>query len=246
MKHLANQEKSYIATTQKRIMKNVYEKQLIIDGDKVVVGLSGGKDSLILLDSLVNRKRAMKINYELLAVHIDIKNVPYRVDLAFMQEFCTQHSVPLTTIEIDIDLRKDKKMSTCFICSWHRRTALFKFVNKNSCSKLAFGHHLNDSVETLLLNMSFNAEISSLPYKVEMFDGKFQIIRPMLSIEEDILKRYAKIKGYNREVQECPYANKSKRELIRSQISQLTAINKDAAKNIYRSMQKIVNKYLPY
>ncbi len=245
MTDLSKKQKSFITTVQKKISKTIYNQQLIQDGDKVVVGLSGGKDSFILLDALAERRKHLKFNYEIKAVHINVTNVPYEIDLDFMQQFCDSHKIDFQKIDIEIDLQRDTKLSTCFICSWHRRTALFKFTTRNGFNKLAFGHHLDDAVETLLLNMSFNGEISSMPYKVSMLNDKFQIIRPMLDTEERFFIEYANLKNLNREVYECPFAKISKRELIRKQIKQLEDVNKDIKKNIFKSMNKIIPKYLP-
>jgi len=245
MEELTKKEKTFITNTQKKISKTVFEKNLISEGDRIVIGLSGGKDSLILLDTLASRRRALKFDFELAAVHINVSNVPYEVDLEFMQQLCDFYNVPFFKIDISVDFTKDEKMSPCFICSWHRRTALFKFVNQNGYNKLAFGHHLDDAIETLLLNISFNAEISAMPFEVDMFNGKFKIIRPMLETEEKFLIEYARLKNFNREVKTCSYAKESKRDLIRELIANLEKVNKDVKKNIYRSMGKIVQKYLP-
>lgn len=245
MTELTKQEKSFIETTRRKIGKTVYNHKLIQKNDKVVVGLSGGKDSFILLDALIARKKALQFKYELIAVHIDVLNVPYQADVEFMQSFCNEHHIKFYKIDIEVDFTKDKKLSPCFICSWHRRTELFKFVNRNNYNKLALGHHLDDAIETLLMNMSFNAEISSMPLKKTMFDGKFHIIRPMLEIEEHIFVKYANLLNLNREVKTCPFAKKSKREVVRKIISKLEEETKDARKNIYRSMNKILLDYLP-
>lgn len=243
MSNFTKKQKSFLLKTQKKISKTIYKQNLINNNDNVVIGVSGGKDSFVLLDALLSRKKALNIRYKLAAVHINVKNVPYKADLGFIKNYCKKNNVDFQIIDISVDL--NKHISPCFVCSWHKRTALFKFVNQNGFNKLAFGHHLDDSIETLLLNMSFNGEISAIPYKVEMFNGKFEIIRPMLDLEEKFLIEYANLKDLNAEIQICPYADKSKRKLVKNFIAEIQTINKDVRKNIYRSMNKIVSKYLP-
>jgi tRNA(Ile)-lysidine synthase TilS/MesJ len=245
MIELTKQQKTFITNIQKKIGKTIYNHKLIADGDKILVGLSGGKDSMILLDALAARKNAVPYKYSVIAAHINVTNVPYEADIDFMQEICNYYNIKFHKIDITLDLKKDPKLSTCFICSWHRRTELFKLTNRLNCNKLAFGHHLDDAIETLLMNMAFNAEISAMPYSVDMFNGKFQIIRPMLDIEEKYFIKYAKLKDFNREIKTCPYAKVSKREIARNYIKQLEKINKDVRRNLFKSMNKIVDKYMP-
>lgn len=245
MIELSKKQKNLIKATRKNISKTIFQQQLIQENDNVVIGLSGGKDSFVLLDTLADRKKSWNFNFQLVAVYINVVNIPYEVDFKFMKEFCDSLKVKLHKIDINVDFEKDKKISACFKCSWHRRTALFKFVTQKGFNKLAFGHHLDDAVETLLLNMSFNAEISSMPFKISMLNNKFEIIRPMLETEEKYIIEYAQIMNFNREVKICPYAEVSKRDKIRSQIAELENLTPNFKKNVFRSMYKILPDYLP-
>lgn len=234
-----------LLVTQKKVGKVIWENKLIEANDRVVVGLSGGKDSYSLLHILANVHRRVPFKFDIEAVHINVVNIPYDKQYEFMQKFCNNLSVKLNIVEIEVDLDRDKSLSNCFKCSWNRRTELFKFTNRNNYNKLALGHNLDDAVETLMLNMFYNAEISSIPYKVEMFQNKFQIIRPLLETQKQFIIEYSKIIELPEEQKTCPFAQESKRQEVRDMINQLEKSNKDFKKNIFRSMKKIVLQYLP-
>ena len=246
MKQPTKQEKTYIKNIQKKIGKTIFANKLIQENDKVLVGLSGGKDSLILLHALASRKKYLPFKYELIAAHINVLELNYQADISFLKEFCEKNDVKFYKKDISITFEPKKKVSPCFICSWHRRAELFKLANKIDCNKLAFGHHLDDAIETLLMNMSFNGEISSLPYKVSMFKGRMDIIRPMLDTEEKQFIKYADLMNFhNKQIKTCQYEKATKRTMIKDILRKIETHNKDAKKNIYRSMFKIIPEYLP-
>lgn len=245
MKNLNKQERAFINNIQKKISKTIFKNNLIQAGDKILVGLSGGKDSLILLDALASRRRALPFDYTLAAAHISSTHNIYEADIDFMKKICEFYNIEFFLETITLDFKKDDKLSPCFICSWNRRTELYKLTTRKGFNKLAFGHHMNDAVETLLMNMAFNGEISSIPYKVSMFQEKFEIIRPLLEIEESLLIEYSELKNFNKEIKSCNYSTISSRESIRQIINELSKINKDVFKNIFRSMNKIRPDYLP-
>ena len=242
---LTKSQKTYIDKIRRRIGKTIIKHQLIQDGDRILIGVSGGKDSMILLDALSSKRSGIPYKFEIIAVHVNVENVPYQADIDFIKNLCDERNVPFHIINISLDFDRDPKLSKCFVCSWHRRAELFKLTNKFNCNKLALGHHMDDAVETLLLNMSFNAEISSLPFRVSMFKGKFEIIRPLLSLEEKDLIRYSRLLQLNREISKCPWADDSRRKLMKNIIKQLEKINPDVRKNIFRSTNKIIDQYLP-
>lgn len=242
---LSSLQKKNLLVTQKRISKTIGENKIIVEGDKVLVGLSGGKDSYVMLHALSQIRTRLPFKFHLGAVHINAQNIPFDRDYDYMRQLCNELNVPFEIIEIDIDLQTDKKLSTCFKCSWNRRTALFQFASRNQYNKIAFGHHLDDAVETLLMNMFYNGEISAMPYEVEMFKNRFKIIRPMLDIQHEYIIDYATTLGFMREKYKCEYSQVSKRDYVRNLLEEITKQNPDIAKNIFRSMKKIVPEYLP-
>jgi len=238
-------QKTFVNKTRKKFTRTIYQHKLIDDNDCILIGLSGGKDSLALLDLLANRRKALPFTYRLKAVHINVTNIPYEVDTEFLQNICKQLDVEFLLHEITVDLKTNPQLSTCFRCSWARRTALFRLVEKLGCNKLAFGHHMDDANETLLMNMLFNGEISSLPYKVEMFEGKFDLIRPMLDLEGQDVAYYANILGLKAETKRCPHEKINRRAMIRNTLEQFYKIHPGIKRNLFRSPRKIIYKYLP-
>ncbi len=228
------------------VTKTIFKYDLISDGDKILVALSGGKDSMILLDTLAKRKKHMEIKYTLGAIHIDVENIPYHIDKKFLENHCRQLEVPLTFKTISVDLDSQSRKSPCFICSWHRRKALFQAVQEMNYDKLAFGHHMDDAVETLLMNMIHKGSISSIPPKLNMFENKFDIIRPLLMLSEEQLRNYADIMKFPKEKKDCPFDEQTMRHQTKELMEYLETMNENARKNIYRSMSKIFVYYLPY
>jgi len=201
--------KKLFSKISKKVGQVIVEKKLIEPNDKVLVGLSGGKDSYLLLEILADRKKHMPFPIELFAVHVVVKEAGYKNDLDFMRSFCTQLSVPFYLIETNVDFNRDSKKSPCYVCSWHRRKQIFNLSKEINCNKLAFGHHIDDALQTLLLNMVYHGSISSMPFKLSMFDGRMDLIRPLLEIHEETISQYSQNIGYPKELQKCPFDKKN-------------------------------------
>ena len=242
---LTKSEKNFIHRIRKRVAKTIYEHKLITDNDCILVGVSGGKDSLVLLDILANLRRILPFSYNVKAIHINVTNVPFEVDVDFIRKLAEEYGIEFIFKEIEIDFKRNPELSTCFRCSWGRRTTLFRLTEELGCTKLAFGHHLDDANETLLLNMIFNSEISSLPYKVNMFNEKFWLIRPLLDVEGDKVAKYSEILKLKAEVKRCPHEKINRRAMVRDVLEKFYKIHEGIRKSFFKSARKIVFKYLP-
>ena len=218
---------------------------MISDGDHVLVGLSGGKDSMILLESLVERRAVVPFEFQITAAQIEASGIGYKIDREKLSGFCDQLNVPLHYKIIEPDLEKDKSKSACFVCSWHRRKELFSMVEELNCNKLALGHHRNDAVETLLLNMIYHGSISSLPYSLEMFEGKVKLIRPLMDLNENMLEEYAALNNLVKVEKSCPHENSTQRQSIRQLLREIEELHGSGAYNMFKSMGKIHTDYLP-
>ncbi len=242
MKELS--DKKFIERVHRDTGRAINRYSLIENNDRIVVGLSGGKDSLVLLEVLAMRRKRIPITYELHAVHVDIENIDYVTDTAWLAEFCMELDVPFHLIKSTVDLKRDESKSKCFICSWQRRKELFDFIRKFSCNKLALGHHRDDVNETLIMNLVFNGAFSAMPPKLKMFDGEVETIRPLILISEEYTKRYSKIREYPEELKRCPYGDRTKRNAIREIIDSMESLDKNARNNIFSSMSHIHEEYL--
>ncbi len=237
-------DKKFIARVQRDVGRAINSYSLIEEGDRIAVGLSGGKDSMVLLDILAYRRRRVPVRHEFLAVHVDIENIDYEHDIAYMESFCEKLEVPFHLIKSSVDLERGREKSKCFICSWQRRKELFNFIRDANCSKLALGHHRDDVNETLVMNLIFNGTFSAMSPKLSMFEGEVETIRPLILLSEDATMRYAKIREFPEEIRRCPHGDMTKRNDVRNLIEQMEKLNKDAKNSIFSSMSHIHEEYL--
>ncbi len=131
-----------------------------------------------------------------------------------------------------------------YAASWKRRKMLFTITREAGCNKIALGHHLDDAIETLLLNMINHSSISSIPPKLSMFNGEIILIRPLTTCLDKGLKKYSQLKGFPSEKRKCFYDKDTHRTTIRELIYQMEQINRNARENISRSMQNIFDDYI--
>ena len=235
----------YFLRIEKSVGRGINRYNLIEENDSVAVALSGGKDSLVMLETVANRRKRLPVKYEVIAVHVHVKNIGYETDLDFIRGFCDGLNVMLHVIETEADLEKDKNKSICFKCSWLRRKVLFDFVRGQKCSKLAFGHHRDDAIETLLMNMISNSSISSMPPSLSMFGGEFELIRPLILLGENEIIEYAALRGYPPQVKICPHGDDTRRADAKRLLAEMEKIDKNARQNIYGAMSNIHSEYLP-
>ena len=125
MEDRAKQCRKQFDKISKKVGKAIFDYQLIQKGDRVLVGLSGGKDSMILLEALADRRKHFPFDFDIYAIHVSASNIGYKMDTAYLEDFCRDLGVPLHLEEIEVDLTLDPKKSPCFVCSWHRRKSIF-------------------------------------------------------------------------------------------------------------------------
>jgi len=231
----------------KEIGRAIAEYNMIEDGDNVLVAVSGGKDSLSLLKILHDRRRWVPINYDLLAVHIQTDHrCAGCVHTDVLSKLFSENNYKYHIEKISLfENNKDKEKGvSCFWCSWNRRKALFRIADKFGCNKIAFGHHMDDIAETLLLNIFYNGEVSTMPPYLEIFGGTLKIIRPLLYVDESKLARFARECGFPENLCKCPNGLISRRKRIKNLIQDLSKENPQIKINILNSLRRVKEGYL--
>lgn len=229
----------------KRFLKGITDYGLISDGDKILVGLSGGKDSMALLELLAMRSRIFKPRFTVMAVHVEMSNIEYKSDTTYLREFAESLGVEFVTYTTSFDPTTDTRKSPCFLCSWNRRKALFTVAKEYGCNKIALGHHNDDILETLLMNMTFQGAISTMPPRLVMRKFDMTIIRPMCLIHESDLVEMARIRGYRKQIKNCPYEKDSHRSDMKEVLRRLQEMNPEARYSLWNSMSNIQEDMLP-
>ncbi len=242
---LTRHQTRHIEHVKNHVAKAINDYGMISHGDTVLAAVSGGKDSLVMLETLSALRQFDMFDYELEALHIDVTDVPYQVDSDKLQELADHLEVKLHILPIKADLENRGKKAPCFVCSWHRRKALFEFAKENGFKKLAFGHHMDDAVETLLINMAYHGNISSIPGKLSMFGGVLHAIRPLILLTNKDTAEFARIRAYPKLTSECPFENTTYRKTVRDLMSELEALHPKAKWNLFNSMKNIDEEYLP-
>lgn len=226
----------------KLVGKATIDYNMLSDGDKIAVAVSGGKDSLSLLRILNDRRAFVPVKYELLAVHVDM-GYP-RSCASKLKKYFKALGVGYHIEKIDVLKKTKKKDINCFWCSWNRRKALFEVSDRLKCTKIALGHHKDDIVETILLNLFFQGEISAMSPKQELFKGKITLIRPFAYVEERMIKRFVKEEKIPYEKCLCPHSTISNRARMSRIIGELEKVCPEVKTNIFRSLKRIKKDYL--
>ena len=232
-----------------RFVKAMATYHLIEDDDRILVGLSGGKDSLLLLELLAKRARIDHPRFSVEALHVRMENIHYETDTSYLQQFCETLGVPLhvktTRFEVlndeeftgdDITKLKRKQKQPCFLCSWMRRKQLFNLAQELGCNKIALGHHQDDLIHTALMNLTFQGRFDTMPARLKMRKMPLTIIRPLCLIEEQDIRTYAEMRGYEKQMKRCPYENNSYRTEIQRLYNEMEQLNPEARYSIWRAL----------
>ncbi|MGA2466551.1 MAG: ATP-binding protein, partial [Thermodesulfobacteriota bacterium] len=207
-------------------------------------GVSGGKDSLTLLHLLHERRKRVQTHYELIPVHIDLgfDSKPSNI----LKDFFEAQSLSCHIEFTDIGKRAngpENRENPCFLCSWERRKLIFQLAHRLKCNKIALGHHKDDIIETLLLNIFYSGEISTMLPLQTLFKGKIILIRPLALIEEKKIERFAREMDLPFGPSGCPSSGKTKRKEVKELIETLERKNRKVKGNIFRSLSNIKLDY---
>lgn len=223
--------------------KAIGDYGLIDEGDRIMIGLSGGKDSLALLEMLSNRTRIFRPKFSIEALHVRMSNIDYQTDTTYLEHFASSLNVPLTIVQTGFDATTDLRKSPCFLCSWNRRKTLFAVAQEHGCNKIALGHHQDDILHTTLLNLCFQGQFSTMPALLKMQKFPITIIRPLCLIHEEDLTQWSNYRHYEKQLKQCPYENDSHRADIRRIYKELEALSPEVRYSLWHALE-VENKLI--
>jgi tRNA 2-thiocytidine biosynthesis protein TtcA len=240
-------ESYFLKNFRSTVGKAINDFNLIQKNDRILVGFSGGKDSIALFDILNSRKKFVPVNYELIPLFV--YNGEYVDTIKEVENFFRNFynlSAIIKTVNISEFVKSGKNNENpCFICSRIRRKIFFDTAYELKCNKLALGHNMDDMNETLLLNIFYSGNISTMLPKQVLFDGDLTIIRPLIYLLENQILKYVKTLDLPVIEKKCSYRGKSRqREKIKRIINELYEDNKKVKKNIANSVRNVNADYL--
>jgi tRNA 2-thiocytidine biosynthesis protein TtcA len=220
---------------------------MIEDGDKVMVCVSGGKDSYAMLDVLMKLRERAPINFEIVAVNLDQKqpNFPAEILPNYLKSLGVQfHIEEQDTYSIVKRVIPEGK-TTCGLCSRLRRGILYRVADELGATKIALGHHRDDILETLMLNMFYAGKLKAMPPKLRSDDGKHIVIRPLAYVPEKLLERYAQ--DMNFPIIPCDLCGSQpnlQRQVMKEMLRDWEKKYPGRVENLFRSMHHIVPSHL--
>lgn len=226
----------------------IEDYQMIEEGDRVMVCLSGGKDSYTLLDILRSLQRSAPVAFELIAVNLDQKQPGFPEHV--LPDYLTREGVPFHIIEQDtysIVKRVIKEgKTTCSLCSRLRRGALYTYARENNINKIALGHHRDDLIETLFLNLFYGGQIKSMAPKLRSDDDSNTVIRPLVYCREKDVAAYARAKRFP--IIPCNLCGSQpnlQRQQVKQMLQQWDREHPGRLETIFTSMQNVKPSHLP-
>ncbi len=242
---IVHMAKSRQGLLSKRLSRALMEYTMISPGDRILMALSGGKDSLALAWFLGRMAGSFPIPFSVHALHVRSEVHPPALAPA-LEIMMAEWKIPLTVLDQPIrsSLRQGEDPN-CFICARKRREALLRYAGEEHYQAVALGHHMDDILCTLLMNMIWKGETAAMPPLLDYGKG-LKMIRPLCLIQEHLIEEFIKEKEWKIPARHCPWqGDDSRREIAARQLQELTA-GKDSLKyNMYRAMSNINRELLP-
>ena len=198
-----------------------------------------------MLQLLAERSRIYHPRIEVEAAHVSMSNIPYKSDTNFLQRFCDEAGIKLHLVSSGFNADTDTRKSPCFLCSWNRRKALFELAQERGCNKIALGHNMDDFIETMLMNITFQGAFSAMAPAMKMEKFPITVIRPLCLVNERDIEQHAINCAFPTQIKNCPYENSSNRKQMKDLLAQLDKLNPEARYNIWGAMSNIQPDLLP-
>ncbi|MCS7227708.1 MAG: tRNA 2-thiocytidine(32) synthetase TtcA [Endomicrobia bacterium] len=235
-----------IQQVERKVGKALGDYKMIKENDKILVAVSGGKDSLTLLEVLKNKQKILPVKFDIFAVYINFGFYSKEEFTTQLENYFLQNSIKYYIIKKTLSETHKKKY--CFWCSWNRRKEIFLLAKQLGCGKVAFGHTLDDIAVTFLMNVFYHGEISTMSPVVKMFNGEIYIIRPLVYVTEEETQKYAEYKNLPVNKFQCPYYYDENtiqhRKYLSNLLLDLQKYWPNIKLNIFNSLKKIKLEYL--
>ena len=230
--------------TNKLIGKALAEFSMIDDGDRILVAVSGGVDSLVLASVLDLWRKKAPITYDIHCIHLDMGFPHSNLDLIQTELDKIGASTEIIRTSLGPDAQAEASGTICYHCARNRRTKFFALCRERGFNKLALGHHKEDIVETLFINLFYGGNISTMLPKQQLFGGNLHIIRPLAFLLKKDITTLSDLFGYLPVKNSCPEAGSSKRDYVRGILGELYKKDPDLIHTIYSSMTHVRPEYL--
>ena len=237
---------AYLERDIRRLVgKAIHKYRLIEEGDRILVALSGGKDSLSMLQLLHERRPRVPTKYDLSVL---------TVDLGYRENSMGSLGEHVRKMGYEFVLKKTNigelahgafnKENPCFLCARLRRKIFFDEARNLGCNKVALGHNRDDIIETFFLNVFYCGEISTIVPRQELFGGELSIIRPLAMVSEEKIRRYAEGRTFPAVVDGCPTKGATRRWEIKRWVAEVSKENRRIKSNIFRALSNVRCDYL--
>lgn len=226
------------------IDKAVYDYKMIEDGDRILVGASGGKDSTVMINYLANRMKRRDEHFTFTAMHVQTEiTPPLNEGLASLFK---EWNVTPQTLDVNVlgRLKPGRRMN-CWWCSCQRRTELLSYALANGYNKIALGHHLDDVLETLIMNMINKGELATMAPRMQYKNYPLTVIRPLCYADEESIIEYAREQNFISTTCTCTYQDNSGRKDARRRLETLTDRDVLKKRRLFSSLKNIYPEYLP-
>lgn len=223
---------------RRRWREGIREFGLIGPGDHVLVGLSGGKDSLALLELLGETMRRSNRSFRASALHVRMAGIDYRTDGSYLERMAGEAGIPLHVLTGTFEPDRDERRTPCFLCSWTRRKLLFREAQRMGCNKIALGHHQDDILHTALMNLVYAGSFGTMPARLRMRKFPVTVIRPLCKVQENDLRAWALLRGYKPLDKSCPFEAASRRTDMRATFRKIEALNPEFRHSLWHALSK--------